>query len=112
MLRVIIESPYQGDTTLNTLYLRKVMLDCLKRNEAPFASHGLFTQEGVLDDSIPEERELGINAGLIWGECADKTVVYTDLGITSGMQKGIKHAIDCNRQIEYRTLVDWSSIAA
>ena len=30
------------------------------------------------------ERELGISAGLIWGACAEATVVYTDRGISKG----------------------------
>jgi hypothetical protein len=110
MDKVIVESPYKGDVALNKRYLRMVMLDCLRRNEAPFASHGLYTQVGVLDDDNPEDRELGISAGLLWGECADKTVVYTDLGVTAGMDEGISHAKECNREIEYRELVGWNSV--
>jgi len=40
----------------NLKYLRRCMVDCLKRGEAPYASHGLYTQEGVLDDTVSEER--------------------------------------------------------
>ena len=37
---------------------RRAMLDCLKRGEAPFASHLLYTQ--ALDDSDAAHRKLGI----------------------------------------------------
>jgi len=67
MRRVIIESPFAGkgetasermfEEYKNIRYLRACMRDCLLKGEAPFASHGLYTQEGVLDDTIPEERE-------------------------------------------------------
>lgn len=92
MRRVIIESPYAGNVEMNLRYLRACMADCLARGEAPFASHGLYTQPGVLDDTKPDERTLGIEAGLAWREWADATVVYTDLGITPGMQAGINAA--------------------
>ena len=72
---VLIESPYAGDVDSNIAFARKCMADCLRRNEAPFASHILYTQPGVLDDNIPAERKLGIEAGLAWGTCADATVV-------------------------------------
>lgn len=104
MQRVIVESPYAGDIEKNVRYLRACMRDCLLRGEAPYASHGLYTQEGVLRDEVPEEREYGISAGFAWREGADKTVVYTDLGYSKGMNYGIAHAHEINHPIEYRTL--------
>jgi hypothetical protein len=80
------------------------MKDCFSRGEAPFASHGLYTQPGVLRDNVAEERQHGIDAGFAWRMCADKTVVYTDCGISKGMEYGIKHAQELDRLIEYRTL--------
>lgn len=102
---VLLESPYAGDIETNLTYARKCMHDCFKRGEAPYASHLLYTQEHVLDDNIPEERMLGIEAGLVWGAKADKTVVYTDLGISSGMEYGIQNAIKAGRKIEYRSIL-------
>lgn len=108
MKRVVIESPFAADTPegieRNQRYLRAAMADCLKLGEAPFASHGLYTQPGVLDDTIPEQRDLGIRAGFAWRDVADLTVVYRDLGITSGMRHGIDDANMKGRAIEYRTL--------
>ncbi len=78
------------------------MKDCLYRGETPFASHLLYTQ--CLDDTIPNERMLGINAGFAWREASDYTVVYTDLGISGGMQAGIDHATKLGHYIEYRKI--------
>jgi hypothetical protein len=104
MRRVIIESPYAGNVERNLRYLRACMADCLARGESPFASHGLYTQPGVLDDSVPAERELGIHAGFAWRGVADATVVYLDLGRSRGMEYGIDQAIRVGHLIEYRHL--------
>lgn len=104
MRRVIIESPYAGDIERNTEYLRACLRDCLLRGEAPFASHGLYTQPDVLRDDEPGERTLGIRAGFEWRASAEATVVYTDLGISPGMEYGIADAKAINQTIEYRRL--------
>lgn len=108
IILVVIESPYAGDIERNEKYARACMHDSLSRGEAPLASHLLYTQEGILDDTVPKERKLGIAAGLAWGEKAEKTIVYTDLGITEGMEEGIRKAMSDGRQVEYRTLDSWS----
>lgn len=106
---VILETPYAAELTIevtrNITYGRACMLDCLHRGEAPFASHLLYTQ--TLHDAIPTERELGIAAGLAWKPLAVKTVVYTDHGISPGMQRGIAAAASINQPVEHRTLKGW-----
>lgn len=104
MKLVIIESPYAGDVEKNTEYARACVRDSLARGEAPIASHLLYTQPGILVDEIPEERRWGIAAGLAWGKVAEATAVYTDLGISRGMEYGIDHAEQCGREVEYRTI--------
>ncbi len=104
MKRVVIESPFAGDTYRNLRYLRACMADCLRRGESPYASHGLYTQPGVLDDTVPEDRELGIRAGFAWRSVSDATVVYIDIGVTQGMQFGVDDALAKDRPIEYRRL--------
>jgi hypothetical protein len=106
---VLVESPYAGDVEKNLRYLRAALHDCFLRGEFPWASHAVYTQPGVLDDTVPAERELGIEAGLAWGRCADKTVVYTDLGITAGMQRGMDRALAQGRPIERRSLEGWGT---
>lgn len=55
---VYVESPYSSDTSEGRNdrieYARKAMQDCLKRHEAPFVSHLLYTQvpyRGFVADS-------------------------------------------------------------
>jgi hypothetical protein len=109
MRLVVVESPYAGDTERTVAYARCAMRDCLMRGEAPFASHALYTQPGVLLDEDPGEREVGIEAGLAWGRVADATVVYTDLGISPGMQTGIDRAEALGRPVIYRSLDAWAA---
>jgi hypothetical protein len=107
MQLVMIESPFAGEVDTNIKFARACMRDSLGRGESPFAMHLLYTQEGILNDDIPEERNWGIEAGLAWGKHANKTVVYTNLGITRGMELGIQRAKEEGREIEYRELDSW-----
>lgn len=103
---VILESPFSGDVENNIAYGRLCLLDSLRRGEAPIASHLLYTQPGVLDDAIEAERELGMEAGIAWLDTADASVVYTDFGISRGMQAGIDYAIQFNVPVEYRKILE------
>ena len=114
---VDVETPYKHkvkkEVKRNLLYARACVRDCLKRGEVPFASHIFYTQPGILDDNVPQERELGINAGkeLIESLPGIVTVVYKDMGISDGMKYGIERAISNNRLIEYRNLEEgWEEI--
>jgi len=104
---VAVESPFAGDIERNLKYARAAMSDCLHRGEYPIASHLLYTQPGILRDDIAAERSLGILAGFAWAEKAALRVIYTDLGISRGMQAGIDHAKKIGQAIEYRTLQGW-----
>lgn len=102
---VIIESRFAGDVNRNKAYAQACLLDSLNRGESPFMSHLLYTQ--VLDDKIPEQRLLGIQAGLVFGRLCDKTIVYTDLGISEGMEMGIEDAKQHGRIVEFRTIENY-----
>jgi len=107
MRTVIVETPYAGNFLqrwFNRRYARRCLRDCLERGEAPFASHLLYTQRGVLRDGNARERQHGIAAGLVWGQRADATVVYSDRGISAGMRQGIAAAEQSSRPVEYRSL--------
>jgi len=104
MRKVVLESPFAGNVETNIKYARRAMKHALDLGEAPYASHLLFTQEGILDDNIQEERNKGIEAGLIWGSCAEATVVYVDYGISKGMQLGIERAQAEGRSVFMRTI--------
>lgn len=105
-----MESPYAGDerpvnpetVEKNVAYARLCMLDCLKRGESPMVSHLLYTQ--VLADDSQEDRQLGIDAGLAWRKVAEKSVVYIDNGMSSGMWYGIDCARESKIPVEFRTL--------
>lgn len=109
---VILESPFAAPTAserlLHKRYLHHAMRDSiLNHSEAPFASHRLYTGAGILDDNIPDERRVGIEAGLVWGRFARRTVVYTDRGLSTGMVYGIERAKVQGRVIEMRSLEGW-----
>lgn len=105
---VIVESAYAGDIERNVAYARAAMADCLKRGEAPIASHLLYTQPGVLDDAVPQERKIGIDAGLAWGRAADGVVFYVDLGWSRGMVEARQRHAREYRPREYRRLPGWA----
>lgn len=108
MEKVIIESRFSASDTEGLVRNRKFALacmrDCFMRGEAPYASHVIYAQTHILDDFVAHERALGMHAGFLWGDVGEKTVVYTDLGISTGMQMGIDHAKMVGRNIEYREL--------
>lgn len=142
MKLVIIESPYAPQTPLPTVkcngkecceehcgvllrrdwelkrnarYLDACLLDSLRRGEACFASHGLYTRPGVLDDMQPEERALGIRAGFAWREVAFGSIFYVDIGWSNGMRDGeadaqrVRRELNKDHVIETRLLGgDWS----
>ena len=101
---VIIESPYAGDISTNETYARRCMKDSFSKGEYPFASHILYTQPGILDDAIPEERKLGMEAGWEILKRSDYSVVYEDYGMSRGMEEGIKIAEKLRHKIEYRKI--------
>lgn len=104
MRLVILESPFAGDIEANIAYARACVRDSLQRGEAPIASHLLYTQPGILDDTIPAEREQGIDAGLAWRAVAQASVVYVDRGVSSGMRYGIAAAREAGVPVEFRSL--------
>jgi hypothetical protein len=99
---VIIESPFAGEVERNKTYARRCVLDSLKLGEIPFASHLIYTQ--VLDDTIPEERKIGMDAGWEVIRYSEYSVVYLDYGISRGMAEGIKIAQDIGHKVYNREI--------
>lgn len=112
MIRVVVESPFgrnldgskctPEEYARNTRYLNRALLDSLRRGEAPYASHRFYP--GLLDDTDPADRELGMRAGLVWAEHAEVCVVYCDHGVTEGMSRGIAQHEARGMFIEHRTI--------
>ena len=107
MKKVIIESPYAGNYDMNEAYAELAMHDCLvNHGESPYASHLLYTRRFVLRDDVPSDRKLGIAAGFEWRNVAEKTVFYTDLGMSDGMKQGIQDCKDKMNPYSVRQLPD------
>lgn len=108
MRRVVLESPYAAPTEAgvaeNVAYAKRAAMDCLKRGEAPIASHLLWPQEGLLREAEPAERRLGIEAGFAWMPSAELVVLYVDRGTSRGMQAARAHAISIGVPVEERRL--------
>jgi hypothetical protein len=105
---VVVESPYAATEYYNLAqhreYLRLAMADCAIRGEAPMASHHLLPE--ILQDDVPHERALGIAMGYAWGQHAAACVVYSDLGVSPGMEAALAHYKAAGKPIEWRVL-DW-----
>lgn len=86
----VIESPYSGDVEENVKYARRAVRHSLMLGEAPFASHLLYTQEGILDDTKNEERGMGIHIGWRVGEHANRVAFYVDRGWSFGMRAALR----------------------
>ena len=105
MIRVILESPYAGEVERNLRYARQCVKHSLSLGESPIASHLLYTQEGILNDDIPEERMLGIDAGLAWKNVAEKHVFYVDYGWSKGMHYAYSYATKHKIPVEIRAIL-------
>lgn len=104
--RVVIESPFGSPddkvVTEDVEYLYECCRDSLSRGEAPFASHGFYTQ--FLDDRNPDHRRQGMDSGFAWGSQAELCAVYVDRGVSSGMIEGILAAQRAGIQVVFRRL--------
>lgn len=120
-----VETPFKGsdwqESKRNHNYTKVCVGDCIRKGEVPYASHLFFTQRGILDDRIKQERMKGINAGKSIEEAitiASKydngiyvcTAVYDDLGVSEGMKIGINRAGEVGRDVVHRSLgKDWEN---
>lgn len=119
MKLVLVESPFMarhpdlGEARLgllrNLTYARLAVRDCALLGQAAYASHLFFPQPLILDDDVPEERQLGIDAGLAWAAKADLTALYLDLGVSSGMRYGLVNAERAGRPVEERRIPGWEA---
>jgi hypothetical protein len=107
----VIESPYAGDTdeevAANIRYLRAAMNWCLHNGYAPFASHGLYTQPGVLRDEVHGERHLGIDAGKAVGRLMPVRLVFAGAGVTPGMREVLDEPVGDQVVVSVRLSKAW-----
>lgn len=59
---VYIASPYAGDVEGNVAFAKAACRLAMEQGDTPVAAHLLYPQ--MLDDAVPEQRELGLRMGL------------------------------------------------
>jgi hypothetical protein len=108
MKRVVIESPFGRNLdgsqctpeqyARNIRYLNRALLDSLRRgDEAPY-------YPGLLDDTSPADRALGMKCGLEWSKAAELVAVYQDHGITEGMRAALAQHRERGITVVFRTI--------
>ena len=105
---VVVESPFKATPYYtqeqHRLYLLHCVADCIRRGEAPFASHIILPE--VLSDDDEYERAMGIRCGYSWGKHADLVAVYGDLGISPGIKSAVEFYQSIGIPVEWRRLPD------
>lgn len=97
MRRAYICSPLGGNVSANIENTKRYARYVFKCGMAPVIPHFYAL---VLNDDIPDERKLGMQAGisLLW--VCDEVWVFGD-NITEGMKKGIIFAEKLNIKVKY-----------
>lgn len=102
---VYIASPYAGDIENNIRFAKAACRLAMEEGSTPVAAHLLYPQ--MLDDSIPEQRDLGIRMGLKLLEACSELWLCGSR-ISEGMQEELKaawrHGVPVRR-------IPWESVA-
>lgn len=103
---VIIESPYASEDpsklAQHIMYAKLCLKDSLSRGEAPMVSHLLYNL--VINDRQVSEHDAALLSHLSWLAHADLVAVYSDYGVSPGMQASINQANIKAKKVEYRLL--------
>ncbi len=86
---VYIASPYAGDVEGNVEFAKAACRLAMEEGNTPVAAHLLYPQ--MLDDTVPEQRALGIRMGLKLLE-ASSELWLCGSRISDGMQEELKAA--------------------
>lgn len=95
---VYVCSSLRGDIETNIRRAHGYCRFVIQQGAMPLAPHTIFT--AFLDDTIPEERRLGLTFGIELLKRADELWVF-DEKITEGMESEIKVASELNLPIQY-----------
>lgn len=101
MLKIFICSRFAGnsaeDMNRNIAIAKELCKTAIKLGYTPFAPHLFYPQ--FLDESSPEDRELGIKCGLVWMRECDQVWAYMPEGVSTGMRREIEFARVIKKQI-------------
>lgn len=97
--RVYICSPYSENPELSTKNTQRYCRFASLQGYIPIAPHIYFTQ--FLNNDNEREKEKGMNFGLELLEKCDTVWIFSEYGISEGMEKEIRHAKDLNIPICY-----------
>ena len=89
MKLIYVASPYAGDVEKNVEYAKQACRTVMESGYAFFAPHLLYP--AVLNDSVPEERQAGIEMGLTLLYRCDELWAFGPT-VSSGMQAEIAEA--------------------
>jgi len=102
---VYIASPYAGDTAGNTAFAKAAYRLAMEQGRIPVAAHLLYPQ--MLDDSIPEQRELGIRMGTrLLGACSELWLCGSR--ISGGMHEELEAALRLGIPVRH---IPWRAVA-
>jgi hypothetical protein len=102
---VALESPFNGlpaDREQHARYLAWCVRDSYRRGEAPYCGHAIGPLGHCEDD--PAQREAGLEADDVFNALCVRTVLYVDIGFSSGMRHGYEAAKAAGRPTEERYL--------
>ena len=89
MKLIYVASPLSGDVERNTEYAKQACREVMESGYAFFAPHLLYPN--FLDDSVPWQREFGMDMGLTVLSRCDELWAFGDR-ISTGMQAEISEA--------------------
>ena len=95
--KVYVASKYAGNIDEN---VAKAVIYCryvINKNCMPVASHLMYP--GILDDSIPTEREMGLMFGLALLEVCDEVWCFGEISL--GMEHEIREANKLGKRVRY-----------
>ena len=97
-------SPYRGDTERNAKYAAALTRTAVMKGYTPITPHLYLTQ--ALDDRNPEERALGMEAGLHLLEPCEAIMIGGYYGISEGMRYEIERAHRLGKTFLFADTVD------
>lgn len=100
---VFVSSPFGGKKE-NSQKAASVCHELLKKGWSPFAPHVYYADN--LDDAVPWERELGMNAGLEILKKCDFILVMGD-HMTHGMKMEIELATAMGKPVIFKSWTDF-----